>query len=252
MQAMTSEQIDALDAYIFGPDHIPAWSPKIGAWNPTLPAIFPTRKNARRSVLTRLPLMRHGLMHFDIDPDVEAITAFPFQTEYWSATSDGDAIKLVHIPDTAIRMRSGAVICVDYVPVTIQAEKPWFLAKTEQLVVHYENRFGWAYAVHDEPRVYAQPMFSNAQLLWRYLPAVADHAALPTVRRAVMDIAMPAAVASIVAGLTASNPDVAELGPDAEAFVFTAVMQLITEGRLTVDLSLPITTSTVVTKGAAR
>lgn len=252
MEGMTSEQIGALDAYIFGPDHVPAWSPKIGAWNPTLPAIFPTRKNARRSVLTRLPLMRHGLMHFDIDPDVEAVTAFPFQTEYWSATSDGDAVKRIHIPDVAIRMRSGAVICVDYVPVAIQDEKPWFAAKTEQLLVHYENEFGWAYAVHDETRVYAQPMFSNAQLLWRYLPTAADHAALSMVRRAVMELAMPASVASLMAAVAGNLNDIAKLGSDAAAFVFTAVMQLITEGKLTVDLSSPITVSTVVSKGAAR
>ncbi len=252
MEGLTPSQVDALDRYIFGPEHVPAWSPKIGAWNSTLPAIFPTRKNAGRSVLTRLPLMRHGLMHFDIDPDVEAVTAFPFQTEYWSATSDGDAVKRLHIPDVAIRMRGGAVVCVDYVPVAIQDEKPWFNAKTEQLATHYEQEFGWAYAVHDEPRVYAQPMFSNAQLLWRYLPSAADHGALSMVRRAVMGLALPAAIASVIAGLAGGNADVAKLGEAADAFVFTAIMQLITEGRLVVDLSLPITTSTVIAKGAAQ
>ena len=73
---------------------------------------------------------------FDIDPDIEAVTAFPLQTEYWSATSDGDAVKRIHIPDDAIRMRNGGVICVDYVPVAIQDEKPRFTEKTEQLLVY--------------------------------------------------------------------------------------------------------------------
>lgn len=70
---------------------MPAWEPKIGAGNSTIPTIFSTAKNPRRSVYARRPLMRQGLMQFDVDPEVVSITAFPFLTEHWSTTSQGEA-----------------------------------------------------------------------------------------------------------------------------------------------------------------
>lgn len=251
MDRLTSHQLVALEEYIFGPTHVPAWEPKIGAWNSTIPAIFPTAKNPKRSVYARLPLMRQALMQFDVDPDVVSISAFPFQTEYWSATSEGEPVKRVHIPDVAILMRDRRVICIDYAPVMIQKDTPWHEAKTAQLVAHYEEEFGWPYVVHDERRIMAQPMASNASLLWRYMPCAADHPELPAVRRAVLGLSLPATVAAITAALTSGHPAVAKLGGQAAAFVFTAVMQQVIEGRLDVDLSLPITTSTIVMKGAS-
>lgn len=251
MDRLTSLQLVALEEYIFGPTHVPAWEPKIGAWNSTIPAIFPTAKNPKRSVYARLPLMRQALMQFDVDPDVVSISAFPFQTEYWSATSEGEPVKRVHIPDVAILMRDRRVICIDYAPVMIQRDTPWHEAKTAQLVAHYEEEFSWPYVVHDERRIMAQPMASNASLLWRYMPCAADHPELPAVRRAVMELALPATVAAITAALATRHPAVAKLGGQAAAFVFTAVMQHVIQGRLDVDLSLPITMSTIVTKGAS-
>lgn len=251
MSELSSHQLAALEDYIFGPNHAPAWEPKIGAWNPTIPTIFPTAKNPRRSVYARLPLMRQGLMQFDVDPEVVSISAFPFETAYWSTSSEGEAVKRVHIPDVAILMRDARVICIDYVPVGIQKDTPWHEAKTAQLEAHYEEEFGWPYVVHDERRVLAQPMASNAALLWRYKPCAADHPALAAVRRAVMEVVFPAGIAAISHMLASSHPEVVKLGVDASAFVFTAVMQLIIAGRLVVDLSLPITTASTVMKGAA-
>lgn len=250
MSELSSHQLAALEDYIFGPDHVPAWQPKIGAWNPTIPTIFPTVKSARRSVYARLPLMRQGLMQFDVDPDVVSISTFPFQTEYWSATSEGEAVKRVHIPDVAILMRDRRVICIDYAPVMIQRDKPWHETKTAQLVAHYEEEFGWPYVVHDERRVLAQPMASNAALLWRYMPCAADHPGLAAVRRAVKTLVFPATIAAITAALADNHLDVSGLGAQATAFVFTSVMQLIIDGSLVVDFSLPITTASTVMKGA--
>lgn len=71
----------------------------------TIPTIFPTTKNPKHSVFARLPLMRKGLMQFDVDPDVVSISAFPFETEHWSATSEDEPVKRVHIPDVAILIR---------------------------------------------------------------------------------------------------------------------------------------------------
>lgn len=251
MDRLSSQQLATLEDYIFGPNHVPAWEPKIGAWNPTIPTIFPTAKNARRSVYARLPLMRQGLMQFDVDPEVVSISAFPFSTEYWSTTSEGEPVKRTHVADVAILLRDTRVICIDYVPVGIQKDTPWHEAKTAQLEAHYEEEFGWPYVVHDERRVLAQPMASNAALLWRYKPCAADHPALPAVRRAVMEVVFPADIAAITHMLASSHSEVAKLGMEASAFVFTAIMQLIIAGRLAVDLSLPITTASTVMKGAA-
>jgi hypothetical protein len=57
MDRLSSHQLATLEDYIFGSNHVPAWEPKIGAWNPTIPTIFPTAKNPRRSVYARLPLV---------------------------------------------------------------------------------------------------------------------------------------------------------------------------------------------------
>ncbi|MCD2185209.1 hypothetical protein [Rhizobium sp. GN54] len=251
MSELSSHQLAALEDYIFGPNHVPAWEPKIGAWNPTIPTIFPTAKNPQRSVYARLPLMRQALMQFDVDPQVVSISAFPLSTEYWSTTSEGEPVKRTHVADVAILLRDTRVICIDYVPVGIQKDTPWHEAKTAQLEAHYEEEFGWPYVVHDERRVLAQPMAANASLLWRYMPCAADHAALPAVRRAVMGLVLPTTIAAITEGLASGHPEVTKLGMEASAFVFTAVMQLIIAGRLVVDLSLPITTASTVMKGAS-
>jgi hypothetical protein len=243
---LSSQQLAKLIDYIFGETHAPAWSPKFGAFNATLPTFFPTRKNPKRHVYSRLPLMRFGLMHFDVDPDVEAVCAFPFETTYWSTTQDDEAVKRVHVPDVAILMHGGDVVCIDFVPVMILFERPWQAVNEAQLRDHYFDEFGWAYAVHDERRVYAQPMYSNVELLWRYLPSKADPAYLSLVRDAVMKSSRPATVATIIELLTRKHPDIAKLGDEASSFVFTAIMQLVAEGRLFVDMSLPITHDTVV------
>jgi hypothetical protein len=246
---MNSRELARFQNYIFGPKHKPVWTPAIGAWNVTIPTIFPTAKSSCRSIYARLPLMRQGLMQFDVDPNVVSVSAHPFQTQYWSATPEGDPYKQTHIPDVAILMRDGRVICIDYVPVRIQMETPSHAVKTAQLVAHYSEEFGWPYVVHDERRVLAQPMASNAQLLWRYMPCAADHPNLDQVRHVVMELVFPATISAIQKTLVGFHHDVVELGAEAQAFVFTAVMQLIIEGRLTFDFSTPLTNSTTVCKG---
>lgn len=232
--------------FVFGKNHSPAWAPKFGGWNPTLPAFHPTRKHPMGSVFARLPLMRFGLMHFDVDPDVQAICAYPFEIQYWSSDDDGVAVKRSHIPDVAILMRDERVIFIDYIPVAVQSTRAWQAVRDEQIRLHYAEEFGSAYVVHDERRVYAQPLFANVQTLWRYLPCKADPPFLAVVRDVVMETAGGLPISAMSAAVRRRSADVAKLGEDAAAYVFTAVMQLISEGRLTVDMSLPITAETVV------
>ncbi len=238
-----SRQHAELVDHLFGSFHSPAWAPQFGGWNPTLPAFHPTRKSPKRHVFARLPLMRFGLMHFDVDPEVEAVCTYPFEIMYWSADSDGVALRRPHIPDVAILMRDGRVIFIDYVPIMVQASRTWQSARNQQLQDHFVDVYESAYVVHDERRVCGEPLFSNVQLLWRYLPCKADPPLLSVVREAVLQKAAGRTIRSIAQAI---SRDVPKLGNDLSSYVFTAVMQLIAEGRLAVDLSLPITSESIV------
>lgn len=251
---MKQAELQDFKDYIFGDAHVPVWKPKYGSLYITLPTMFPTNKNPKRIVDARLPLMRFGLMHWDVDPQVVSISAFPFKTEYWSLTSEGDPVKRVHVPDLAIMMRDGSVRCMDYIPVAIQAEKPWQKIRTAQLVSHYGDEFGWSYAVLDEYDIYQQPMFSNVKLLWRYKPCAADPSALAKVRQTVAKTSLPSTVDAICENLTRDDPMINGLGQAADSFVFTAIMQLIIEGVLVVDMSKPISRNTTIrsAKGATK
>jgi hypothetical protein len=251
---MKQAELQSFKNYIFGQTHVPVWKPKYGSRYITLPTMFPTSKNPNRMVDARLPLMRFGLMQWDVDPQVVAISAFPFKTEYWSLTSKGDPVKRVHVPDLAVMMRDGSVRCMDYIPVAIQTERAWQKTKTAQLVSHYAEEFGWPYAVLDEYDIYQQPMFSNVQLLWRYKPCTADPLVLTEVRQTVARTSMPTTVDAICDVLTRDDPMINGLGQEADSYVFTAIMQLLIEGVLIVDMSKPISRNTTITsaKGATK
>ncbi|MBR2583106.1 MAG: hypothetical protein IKD61_06905 [Oscillospiraceae bacterium] len=241
-----------LDA-LFSRAHVPLWEPKLGTHYKTLPTVFPTRKSAHGMVFARLPLMRHGLMHIDTDPDVDAVAGYPVQTVYWSASASAETgeVKRVHLPDLVIRRRDGSVVFIDYVPLSIQAERPWQNRQIAELRAHYRGEYGAGFAVHDERCVYGEPIWSNVSLMWGYKPTPADVPQMAAARHAIMRAPLPMSITRLEEEIRRGVAMPEDLYARAADLAFTAAMQLVIEGLADIDLSKPITPNSIITERKA-
>jgi hypothetical protein len=249
MPSLRSKTIAGVLDHVFSKAHVPAWQPKLGTHYQTLPTIFPTRKSAQGVVYARLPLMRHGLMHIDTDPDVVVVAGYPLQTVYWSASASSPTgeTKRVHRADLALRRRDGSVVFIDYVNLAIQAERPWQERQIAELRAHYAEEFGAEFALHDERCVYGQPIWPNVSLMWGYMPGTVDVPQVVEARHAIRRAGLPMTIVdmeAVVARIDGLPDAMVERAAD---IAFTAAMQLVIAGVADVDLSKPITTQSLIT-----
>lgn len=220
----------------------------------TLPGDFPTKKAAAGLVRTRLPLMGDGLVHFDTDPRWVRIAPYPVRVAYEAADDRGRFVVCEHVPDLGARDRDGNTVFVDYVPWSIQRQRPWIAARAATLRRVFADELGASYAVHDERSLHVQPRFSNLKTMWKHKLHGTDTKALMAVRKALAALPATTTIAEVrtAAGLpgmclvtTGSGGSHSRDLTDIDR-AFSALMQLAMDGSVALDLSKPFSGATLV------
>jgi len=252
----------------FGDDHVPLLKIAKSQKHQQMPVTFPSRKAAQKTIRARSPLMRDALIHLETNPDVVRIAAYPVRIQYEIADRYSVIASLDHIPQVDVWTRQEQASYFDIIPVCIQQENRWIASRTSKLKKAFWEEYRATYAVLDENSLHIQPRMMNLATI-RYHAYRVDEAAVMAVRRALLSVPAQTTVQAITDA--AALPDRAHVfynedGSVAQCRVltevkrtFSAVMWLVVEGELKIDLSGPLsplsavsrTTSQIRTDGRA-
>ena len=246
--------------YGFDNDHQPRRRIPKRARHVTLPVNFPTTKAVAGTVRARLPLMADGLIHLDTDPEWVRISPYPLEIEFFSQDRNGRFVVASHIPDVGVISRDGRKAFIHFVPLNIQREQPHLARRTETLKRIFREEHDSSYAMLDERSIYIEPRFTNLKTMWKHRLRGWDQEALMAVRKAVGHLTLPTTIDEIrmAAALPGfrmvwDHPDYErhqELGNVNRAF--SAVMELAMNGEIRVDLSVPFSGASVVSRYSAQ
>ena len=227
----------------------------------TLPGVFPTSKNPRGYVRTRLPLMMDGLVHIDTDPTWTKILPYAEVIRFWGYDRRGRLCIREHVPDLKVMAADGDTVFIDYIPYALQQEDPYFERHKAAIEESCWERHRASYAVHDELCIYREPLYSNLTVMWRHRLDGLDDEAVIAVRKAVARLGRPSTIGEITreAALPGIRMEWDGAGPshsfdmDDVDRAFSAIMQLTLNGEVETDLSRRLSSSTEVSvPGAAR
>lgn len=241
----------------FGDDHIPLIKVAKSQKRQEIPVSFPTRKAAQKSIRARSTLMRDALIHFETNPDVVRISAYPIQIEYETSDRYGPVGTLKHIPMVGVWSKQKQASYFDIIPVAIQSEQKWIASRTQKLKQEFWEQYRATYAVLDEDVLHIQPRMMNLATI-RYHAYRHEEAAVIQVRRALATLPEHTTIQSVID--VAALPGRVHLFYEEDGSVaqrrvldevkraFSAVMWLVTQGELKVDISTPISPASFVTK----
>jgi hypothetical protein len=254
---MRVEPSHAFLARLFTDAHEPVFYPPKRVHHPTLPVEFPTNKTPKGTIRCRLPLMADALVHFDTDPNVVALAAYPLKAVVWIDTGRGAGKHVDHIADIAVKQRDGKVVFMDFEPLKIQKERGGRERKTLALKAYYREVFGCAYSLLDERSLYIEPFMSNIRWMWRHKEnrTHADHNLLRDAKEVLRSTRLPATIGQIAEKAAFPGYGVIWEGdatptplPDPDR-MFTAIMRLAMRGEVRLNLGQPLSMQSVVYKG---
>ncbi|WP_432343921.1 hypothetical protein WMC41_13545 [Shinella yambaruensis] len=241
----------------FGDDHVPLVKVAKSQKRQEIPVSFPTRKAAQKSIRARSTLMRDALIHFETNPDVVRISAYPIKLEYEITNWHGVIASVSHIPMIGVWSKQKQASFFDVIPLSIQEERGWIASRTATLKRVFWEEYRATYAVLDERELHIQPRMVNLATI-RYHAYRHDVEAVTEVRRALTMLPETTTIQTIT--------DAAALSERAHVFyeedgsvaqrrvlhevkrAFSAVMWLAVQGEVKVDISTPIALSSTVTK----
>jgi hypothetical protein len=214
---------------------------------------FPTPKYRALGTITyRNQSMENGLFLFDVDPDVVAMSPYPLTIRYTGTDREQRAIWKDHVPDIALLRRDGSVEFLDF---EHDKDVEAYSARTEELELSLQD-CGASYRLMKATEILAQPRFYNANVIWLHKPLRGESIAYGPLEREILRQTLPMSIANLskVLKLNAlvtrdeGQPrDAATLVPEVNV-VFTACMQLAYVGKVSLDMSKPVSTDTVVTR----
>ena len=240
----------------FGDDHVPLVKVAKSQKRQEIPVTFPTHKAAQKSIRARSTLMRDALIHFETNPDVVRISAYPIQIEYEASDRYGPVESLKHIPMVGVWSRQKQASYFDIVPVAIQSEQKWIASRTQRLKREFWEQYRATYAVLDEDILHIQPRMMNLATIYHHAYRH-EEAAVIQARRALATLPERTTIQSVI--------DVAALPQRVHVFyeedgsiaqhrvlsevqrAFSAVMWLAVQGELKVDISTLISPASFVT-----
>jgi hypothetical protein len=221
---------------------------------------FPTYKGRKHVELlrTRRPIVQDFLYLAETDPDVVRIVDFPLETRFFMPTKDGLRARS-HVADLALRLEDGEIVFVD-------VQKHWHVRfskhgaprnwkpRHDALVRHYREAHGATYCLHDETKVYPQPLFDNAKLMCEHARRQYMHPSYEVIRNDLRRLRLPATVHQLMQRCTFNAQTWRYLDEPLEAAreireinpVFSVIMQMAVDGELLVDESRRFSLDTVV------
>lgn len=241
----------------FGDDHVPLVKVAKSQKRQEIPVSFPTRKAAQKSIRARSTLMRDALIHFETNPDVVRMSAYPIKLEYEVSDWHGVVTSASHIPMVGVWSKWKQASFFDIIPLAIQDERRWIEHQTSTLKGVYWEQYRATYAVLDESSLHIQPRMTNLATI-RYHAYRYDDEAVTAVRRALSWLPLQTTI-QMISDETAlpgrahvfheDDGTVAQFRPLHEVKrAFSAVMWLAVAGEVKVDISKPISFGSTVTK----
>ena len=214
------------------------------------PGWFPTRKGPLGCNLlrTRDNIVHDFMYYAETDFDVVQIVDHPFQTLYWAEDGDGESTR-PHIADLALGHRDGSITFVDVRRFWEIDTTPRARDRAFRRAAHYLERHGSRYILHDERKIYPEPLFTNVKGMCEL---ARPHARLPgygLVRDEILDMPLPMTVHQIMqaSAFNTVTERFADEPADAARIlseinpVFEVVMELVAFGDLWIDESKPFT-----------
>lgn len=241
----------------FGDDHVPLVKVAKSQKRQEIPVSFPTRKAAQKSIRARSTLMRDALIHFETNPDVVRISAYPIKLEYEVSDWNGVVSSASHIPMVGVWSKQKQASFFDIIPLAMQDERKWMEHQTSTLKGVYWEQYRATYAVLDESSLHIQPRMMNLATI-RYHAYRHDDEAVTAVRRAlsllpsqstIQMISDAAALPGRAHVFFENDGTAAQFRPLPEVKrAFSALMWLAVAGEVKVDISKPISFASTVTK----
>lgn len=236
----------------FTEDHDPVWTPPTKVQHKTLPGWFPTRKCAQGKIRFRSPLMADALMHYDVDPQVAKIAAYPIKLTYGSSIRGAEAQKQEFFPDLAVMMKDGSVMFLSFERYLAVSSNRWLKRVTEHFKEYFHVHYGCGYELLDERTIHQQPLFNNVVTMWSHRRMQHGNVPLGAFRNALRSVQMPSTIGQLVddVWLKAKNSTFAGRAYPAieKAPTFSAIMQLVISGELDVPLDEPFSKQTPVSR----
>ncbi len=241
----------------FGDDHLPLKKVAKRQKNRKIPVNVPLRKGARKSMRAHSTLMRDAIIHFECNPEVVRISDFPMRLEYEVEDRYGVIGTLNHVPDLGIWSRQEQASYFDIIPVAEQRDMPWLESRTNRLKRAFWEDYRATYRVLDETELHRQPRWMNYQTV-RYHAWRPNKEAIMEVRRAMSSLPVVTDISAIT--LAAALPNRAHVYFNEDGSVaqyrelpeikraFSAVMWLVNEGEITLDMSAVISFATKITR----
>ncbi|MBY5346016.1 hypothetical protein [Rhizobium leguminosarum] len=235
--------------YLFGPHHEPAL--QLSSKNGFKTGSFPTMKGHGHVELleTKEEIVHDFLYLAETDFDVVKIVSFPMQAIYWI----GDEVR-THIADVALGHRDGSITFVDVRRFGDIESSPGARERAHIRAEHYREQHGCTYVMHDETKVYPEPLFSNAKEMCDMARPQGRLAAYDSIRTAVLKMPLTMTIHQIMQASPANAMvwRYADEPPEADRIlgeinpVYEIVLELAERGDLWIDESRAFALDTMV------
>ncbi|MCA1868227.1 hypothetical protein HW571_21345 [Agrobacterium genomosp. 3] len=179
--------------HLFGPLHEPAL--KLTSKSGFKVGSFPTRKGRGRFDLiqTRDEIVHDFLYLAETDFDIVKIVAFPMRVAYWI----GDA-PFTHVADLGLGHRDGGITFVDVRRYGDIVTNAGAIERAAIRSDHYASQHGCTYVMHDERKVYPEPLFSNAKEMCHIARPQGRLPAYGEIRNAILRMRLPMTIHEIM------------------------------------------------------
>lgn len=219
------------------------------------PGWFPTMKapSGIHILRTRDNIVHDFLYFAETDFDVVSIVDHPLETLYWVEGRRGRRTES-HIADLAVGHRDGSITFIDVRRYWETMTTPGERGRADARVQHYREKFGSVYILHDERKIYPEPLFTNVKEMCELARPQARLRKFARVREDILRMPLPMTVHQIMHASTFNAmsarfedepPEMAciltEINP-----VFEIVMDLVASGDLWVDEARPFAIDSVI------
>lgn len=246
----------------FEKDHRPVTKlPRTVKSGPQLNTVWSFKTNTPKiTVLGNLTV--DALVHFEVNPKIEAISSYPLHFPYWTFDKKGFRIEKTHRPQLGIRyhpqngQNQGRIVYIDIIPWHLRQKKGEGLKrKIEELRKAFQDALMAGYNVLDETSLMVEPLRGNLSVMhWHLKGSVEKQKA--RVRSVLMSLPAPTTIGTVRAATGLRAPWYEIKPKDVVTFrrhltevdyAFTSLMQMAAHGEVRLDLSRPFDDNTLVT-----
>lgn len=204
------------------------------------------------SIVTRNKWMAHGLALMDGDPDIVALSPYPITIRYLGRNASNGVEWKDHVPDLAVLRRNGDVAFMDFFhDLDTRRDDD----RTHALQISLQEDCSATYEVMWATQILKQPRFFNRNLLHANRPRRGE-VDLTIIERSILEQRLPTTIEEL-SNMLPLNVLVERWGDDARSsaepvagvhVVFSACLRLCYLGRVDLDMSKPLSTSSIVSR----